>query len=69
MPEEHAAEQPLKGASGIEPLFTFPHPVNEYGSRSIAGLSFFTATATATATAIIATAIVTARRTARYLPL
>ena len=52
MPEEHAAEQPLKGASGIEPLFTFPHPVNEYGSRSIAGLSFFTATATATATAI-----------------
>jgi len=30
----------MKGASGIAPLFTFPHPVNEYGSRSIAGLTF-----------------------------
>jgi hypothetical protein len=32
--------EPLKGASGIGPLFTFPHPVNEYASRSIAGLTF-----------------------------
>jgi hypothetical protein len=32
--------EPLKGASGIGPLFTFPQPVNEYASRSIAGLTF-----------------------------
>lgn len=39
------AEQPIKGASGIDPLFTFPHPVNEYAARSLAGLTFFTAIA------------------------
>jgi hypothetical protein len=32
--------EPLKGASGIAPLLSFPHPVNEYGSRTIAGLTF-----------------------------
>ena len=35
----------IKGASGLAPLFTFPHPVNEYASRSIAGLTFVLALA------------------------
>ena len=34
------ASESVKGASGVSTLFTFPHPVNEYASRTIAALTF-----------------------------
>lgn len=32
--------EPLKGASGLRTLFSFPHPVNEYAARSVAAMVF-----------------------------
>ena len=34
------ATEPLRGVSGIDPLFSFPHPINEYAARTLAGLTF-----------------------------
>jgi hypothetical protein len=39
------SDESLKGASGIAPLLSFPHPVNEYAARALAGLTFATAIA------------------------
>lgn len=34
------SSEPMKGASGLRTLFTFPHPVNEYAARSVAAMVF-----------------------------
>ena len=40
-----------KGPSGLSTLFTFPHPVNEYAARSVAGMVFTLAIVTIAADA------------------
>jgi hypothetical protein len=39
------ATEPIKGESGLKTFFSFPHPVNEYAARALAGLTFATAIA------------------------
>ena len=43
--------KPRKEPSGLSKLFTFPHPVNEYAARSVAGMVFTLAIVTIAADA------------------